>query len=341
MSKQYFISMGPLGHITEAKCHMTILRGHTQFSITVEFARIKGTSLGKTLLQNMEIWKTCPWTRANDMLLFSHIYQHCLPLIEKLAPQMTLEDLSLESFLHSPTYNLALIQDGVGDEIHIKGEDACLYTPAFAMTPMHTTDLPQLCDTIPFLHARDIQIAQMISDGQPLDTLQGKVVTIAGETFYFKPCIDMREQEFERELCILSRITQTGLATRLHVPALRGIVVSGEHQQIAMGILITYISGSHLRTPALQRRSDLHAKWEQQVSHIVKELHAKSIVWGDVHPMNIVIDEAMDAWAVDFGGRNNVAFVDNEKAETEDRDWQGVRRVFGVWLADPEMWETM
>ena len=45
-------------------------------------------------------------------------------------------------------------------------------------------------------------------------------------------------------------------------------------------------------------------------------LHDNDIVWGDVNPMNVVIDEAMDAWVIDFGGNNNVAFVDDEKRET-------------------------
>jgi RIO-like serine/threonine protein kinase len=114
-------------------------------------------------------------------------------------------------------------------------------------------------------------------------------------------------------------------------------VVAGED---TIGMLMTLITsskvGTHLRSPGLQRMSEMHGKWEEQLTAIIKELHAHGIVWGDVHPMNIVIDEAMDAWAVDFGGMNNVEFVDNENRETVEGDWQGIARIFREWLPDPQ-----
>lgn len=36
--------------------------------------------------------------------------------------------------------------------------------------------------------------------------------------------------------------------------------------------------------------------------------------------MNVVIDEAMNAWVIDFGGMNNVEFVDEDKRETIEGD---------------------
>lgn len=48
--------------------------------------------------------------------------------------------------------------------------------------------------------------------------------------------------------------------------------------------------------------------------------------------MNVAVDEAMDAWIIDFGGMNNVEFVDEEKRETFEGDWQGIRRLFQEWL---------
>lgn len=163
-------------------------------------------------------------------------------------------------------------------------------------------------------------------------------MTAEGVLLYFKPRVEMRELEFERELRILSRIDEAGLSARIRVPRLQGIVVSDE--KTAIGMLMTMITsseiGSHLRSPGLQSRHDLHKKWEEQLTTIVQELHAHGIVWGDVHPMNIVIDEAMNAWAIDFGGMNNVEFVDNEKRETIEGDWQGITRIFQEWLPNPQ-----
>jgi serine/threonine protein kinase len=338
MSQNYYISMGPMGFATHDTCHLTILRGHAQFRVKVEIAQMKSTSFGKEILQQMELRKGRPWGKARDQPLFDLIYLQCLPLLERLAPLTTLLDLSLESFLHSPTYNLELISGGIDEDIRIIGADECLYTPAFFTSPMRIADLPEPCKAVPHFQARDIWIAPTMDDGKTLDSIQGRVMTADGVPLYFKPRIEMREPEFERELRVLSRIDEAGLTARLRVPKLQGIVVSGE--KTAIGMLMTLITpsdiGAHLRSPGLQGRSELHRKWEDQITAIVQELHAHGIVWGDVHPMNILIDERMNAWAIDFGGMNNVEFVDDEKRETIEGDWQGITRLFQEWLPNPQ-----
>jgi hypothetical protein len=45
-----------------------------------------------------------------------------------------------------------------------------------------------------------------------------------------------------------------------------------------------------------------------------------------------MVDEAMDAWAIDFGGMNNVEFVDDELRETMEGHEQGLKRLFREWL---------
>jgi tRNA A-37 threonylcarbamoyl transferase component Bud32 len=338
MSQNYYISMKDMGYITEETCDMTVLRGHTIFVVKVEIARVKNTSFGKELLRQIEVWEGLPWCPAIDKPVFDLIYQHCRPLLERLAPQTSLQDdLSLDGFLHSPTYNLEIIDGGVDEDIRITGADECLYTPAFFTTPMRTADLPEPCKTLPLFQARDISIAPIMNEGKTIDAIQGRVVTAEGIPMYFKPRVDMREAEFERELRILLRIDEVGLTARLRVPKLQGIVVLGEK---TIGMLMTYITSSkigiHLRSPGLLGKHEFHKKWEEQLIVIVQELHAHGIVWGDVNPMNVLIDEAMDAWAIDFGGMNNAEFVDDEKRETIEGDWQGMTRLFQEWLPNPQ-----
>jgi hypothetical protein len=337
MNQTYHISKCATAYITDTTCQITVLRSYTRFRIKVELAQVKGTTFGTELLQQLEIWKGLPQGKARNEPISDLIYQHCLPLLERLAPQTFLQDLSLQSFLHSPTYNLELVRGGSTEDIRIQGADACLYTPAFFTSPMRTADLPSACTAVPRFQAHDIRIAPTLDEGTTIDAIQGRVVTAEGLPLYFKPRLELREPEFERELRILSQITDTGLAARLRVPQLHGIVVSGVD---TIGMLMTLITsskaGTHLRSPGLQGRSEMHGKWEEQLTEIVRELHAHGIVWGDVHPMNVVIDEAMDAWAVDFGGMNNVEFVDDEKRETVEGDWQGIARIFREWLPDPE-----
>lgn len=90
--------------------------------------------------------------------------------------------------------------------------------------------------------------------------------------------------------------------------------------------------GTDLLSPGCWTHGELHEKWEQQVTATLEVLHAHEIIWGDVNAGNVVIDEALDAWVIDFGGMNSPEFVNDDKAETMEGDWQGVRRLFQVWL---------
>jgi len=61
-------------------------------------------------------------------------------------------------------------------------------------------------------------------------------------------------------------------------------------------------------------------------------LHNHGIVWGDVNYCNVVIDSEQDAWVIDFGGLNNTEFVNDDKAESVEGDWQSVGRLIGEFL---------
>ncbi|KAI4668474.1 uncharacterized protein J4E78_002301 [Alternaria triticimaculans] len=335
MDQDYHINMGPLGFATEDTCQITVLRGHARFVIKVDVARVKDTTFGRKLLQEMELRKGRLRSKTRDKPLFDLMHQHCQSLLESLAPRTSLQDLSLEAFLHSPTYDLELIQGDSDEDVRIVGEDQCAYTPAFFTSPMRTADLLRPCKALRHFEARNVWIARTANEGKNLDAIQGRVVTAEGVPLYFKPRMELREAEFERELRVLRRIDEAGLAARLRVPRLQGVVVSGE---ATIGMLMTLITsssmGTHLRSAGLQDRQESHKQWEEQLTAIVRELHAHGLVWGDVHPMNILIDEEMNAWAIDFDGMNNAEFVDDERRETIEGDWQGLRRVFQEWLPD-------
>ena len=330
--------MGPMGHVTGESCHMTIYRSHIVVSIEVEFAKIEGTKLGKRLITQLETWKVLPRGKVRNKPILDLVYQTCLPVIQQLVPDTSLDDLSLEGFLHTPTYNLEVVGGNSDDDIHVVGAEKCLYLPGFNISPMPTTELPEIRSTIPQCKARDVYISPLLDERNSVEDIQGRVTTADGVAMYFKPRMDIREAGFARELLVLTRIHKIGLAARLRVPKLHGLVVSDEGTVI--GILITMITPSKLattlRSPGLREREDMHKKWEDQLTFIVKELHAHDIVWGDVHPMNVIIDEDMNAWAIDFNGSNNAMFIDDENRETEKGDWQGMNTIFKTWLPDPE-----
>lgn len=94
------------------------------------------------------------------------------------------------------------------------------------------------------------------------------------------------------------------------------------------------------RTSTKQRllgECEMHKKWYRQVTATVEKLHSHWIVRGDVNPMNITIDDALNAWVIDFGGLNNPEFVDDDKMETSEGDWQGVKGIFEEWLPNQQV----
>ncbi len=62
------------------------------------------------------------------------------------------------------------------------------------------------------------------------------------------------------------------------------------------------------------------------------------IVWGDVHPGNIVIDKNFDVWVVDFGGGCVESFVHPRMAGTKEGDRAGFQKIFQEWIKGAE-WE--
>ncbi len=153
--------MGPSGYVGEDMCSVIALRGPTRISVTAQFAEISGTRFGNELLQQVEIWRANGRGMIQNKPIVNLVWQHCLPLFAQLAPETLLQDLSLDNFLHSPTYEIEIVI-GENNNTRFHGETSCTYEPAFFTTPIHTTDLPHARQTIPHIPAKDITIAPLL-----------------------------------------------------------------------------------------------------------------------------------------------------------------------------------
>lgn len=330
------------------------MRGRTQFDITVRHEEIDATHFGDRYLSLVKAHRdrfdaflshsdsTKTWDQR-DVSSFIHssgearryICDYCLPLLEQLAPQMSFQGLTLEDLLRSPVYTLEIVKTGFPGDTQIIGGNKCSYTPALNLLPLEIVELPPECNAIPRFAGSEFSM----DDHDPSSgTLQGRRLVSEGRYMYFKPREAAREKQFDRELCTLNDIKRKRLAKgEIKLPDLHGIVVSGDAEGKCIGVLINMIPassfGTDLLSPGCWTHGELHEKWEQQVTATVEVLHAHGIVWGDVNPGNVVIDEALNAWVIDFGGMNNPEFVDDDKTETIEGDWQGVRRLFQEWLA--------
>lgn len=151
-----------------------------------------------------------------------------------------------------------------------------------------------------------------------------------GARFFFKPRLDLMGPELDREVAVLEVIRQQGLDKKLRISQFRRLVLLQDG--LVEGMLFDWLCGAPLaKTPRVDEPR-LQRRWREQVERIVAELHRRGVVWGDVNVHNIFVDEDDDAWVIDFGGSDDVQFINQELKETVEGDWQGVRRIFDEWL---------
>jgi serine/threonine protein kinase len=225
------------------------------------------------------------------------------------------KNLTFEAFYYPLTYHLKLVVSG--PSLYPKAiRDHHVIDPFVLMIP--SQDFPQY-PQVGRSKASDIQIVTVISDEYDyMSEIPRQAVASDGTVKFFKPALDKSQVIMEIEMH--SRIVNVGLKGKIRVAGLHSIVVSKD-ATMTIGLLFDLIPSveESLNSPICRMASEHHAKWKRQVTDIVNELHSHDIVWGDVHPGNIVIDESSDAWVVDFGGGWFEDFVDRKRAGTKRR----------------------
>ncbi|KAK3657790.1 hypothetical protein LTR56_002169 [Elasticomyces elasticus] len=354
------------GYTSEDSSQLTVAYGPTTFIISVCFKGIEETPWGRRYLQRVNKKPLDPSDGAvlddSDFLI-----DRCKTLLLELADVASIQGLAVEALCHSPTYRLRLLgstneaeaQDTPGtDGIRITGSDHVSYEPSHNLFPLLISELPASCAAIPRIPASDLILATAEGRADPREAanIQGKVILRAaaaaeeggsgvGRAMYFKPSFG-RGSQFEREAQILGRIAELDLHKEYRFSQLVGLVTTSpsrdedQNQEMAVvGMLLHLIptgpNGGNFLSATVQARKDTFPQWKAEVEEMVTVLHEHDLVWGDVNAGNVVIDEADTAWVIDFGGSNNAEFVDDELAETKEGDWQGVGRLFAVWLVEP------
>lgn len=299
MSSAYYIRDG---YLSQDLVRIKLIRGNTQFQISIKSADIQHTTLGKKFLVllneylRLEQHDMDAYMRPLDLIL-----GHFLEVLMELAPEVEVKGSSIESFVYAPTYKLESFGMASGDEVGIRGTEECFYEPGYDIAPLSVLEAPDSWTAILKTKARDLYLVREEQELNPLKSLQGKVQTTEGREKFFKPRERGREKEFSRGVEMLLRIKEKRLAGSVHrLPVLESLVVAGEYQdQVIVGFLVNFIVspslGSHLLSPGIKSQTTLHQKWENQVRETVKMLHEYDIVWGDVNPCNVVIDEKLDA----------------------------------------------
>ena len=126
-----------------------------------------------------------------------------------------------------------------------------------------------------------------------------------------------------REISILQQCHHPNIIT------LHGIVVN--EQKKIEGMMTELISDVVTLDSCLKNSRNLCEtqciQWISQIESALQYLHAKSLVWGDVKPANILVRPNYDLVLVDFAGGATDGWVDGKNMNSVDGDLQGFYRI--------------
>lgn len=161
----------------------------------------------------------------------------------------------------------------------------------------------------------------------------------------------LRNPRLEREIDCLQRVLvatsssadndTSSLACR--VPMLKGYVVHPANGAVlgflrewvpSKGILKDFVANSDKERHIMGASMQMRRKWAGQIEQTLRDLHGIGVVWGNVKPSNLVLDESGDVHLIDFGGSFTRGWVDEALKETVEGDKQGLQRILKFWDID-------
>jgi hypothetical protein len=181
--------------------------------------------------------------------------------------------------------------------------------------------------TIPVFRPNDIHV-RFNDNAVALEPNPRKVYIKGKDVCFFKQILAGDVGMTVTELATYTKISAANFGEDVRVSRLLG-VVEDEHTSRIVGLLLSYIDCGNTTLSCAARAGErtLHDKWLKQITHSLKELHARQIVWADAKPDNVLIDVHDDAYLVDFGGGYTNGWVDKELMETQEGDLQGLQRI--------------
>ncbi|KFY58043.1 hypothetical protein V497_05114 [Pseudogymnoascus sp. VKM F-4516 (FW-969)] len=225
--------------------------------------------------------------------LCSWIVERCFACFRNCTPHVQ-KDLTFQAFYYPPTYHLRLVVSG--PTLYPEVTQNChTINPFVLMTPSRL--LPQF-PHVSHLKGSEVQIVTHVGDEYDyMSEIPRKAIVSDVTVRFFKPSLD--ESQVIREIDVQSRILSAGLKGKIRVANVHSIVISDDAMK-TIGLLFDLEPSvvESLDSFQCKTATEHHAKWKQQVTDIITELHSHDLVWGDVHPGNIFIDKNFDAWPV-------------------------------------------
>ncbi|KAK3933808.1 hypothetical protein QBC46DRAFT_401172 [Diplogelasinospora grovesii] len=179
-------------------------------------------------------------------------------------------------------------------------------------------------------------------------------VLVDGTVYFFKPWVSGRvhgyyELQSYRKILAAAEASPP-LLTDARICRLHGLIIDEDDDVLQhyhldsdekdypgtrlVGLLLTYIENKGTLVdlaPWSDCKNEDRSRWSGQICESVKCLHAAGVAWGDAKPENVLVDKEGNAYLIDFGGSFTPGWVDEDKRETVEGDWQGVQRI-NDWL---------
>jgi hypothetical protein len=324
------------GDRDEPDSYMLVRRNRTHFHIFVspenliqpqapklEDAKMSFKEEYMQMLDRMKEYEDSPEFESEREEFMDWILLACISTFKKLTtttPHGTFQ--TLEDYYNLPNISLRLAVLDCQLQATQCSSDPSRIAEAILKIP----GSDPTCINVPRTSARLVEMVPRPKEQAHL--LSPNEIRVAGESrLFFKT--DTEKTSVLREIDTLHRIETAGLSEKLRVSRLHSLVTLGDGSIV--GMLLHYIESRHNLWEVTATNAafplSMRQKWMKQIKDIVGQLHDAGIIWGDVHPGNVLIDTKRDAWVVDFGGGCFDRWVDIEYYETIAGDFQGLMKL--------------
>ncbi|KAJ4317194.1 hypothetical protein N0V84_007498 [Fusarium piperis] len=199
--------------------------------------------------------------------------------------------------------------------------------------PIDEWNIRKIQSAFPVFDPREVEVPY--DEGHRIYDIIPQRVIVNGQQFFYKSSWSPSDPIDEIGKYVKIKASNPPLE-HLHMSRLFGIVAYPNGQ--TKGLLYEWIETGRHGTLWSVMKSDTplstRQKWAGQIRETVAALHELGVVWGDVKPDNVLIDNDNNAVVIDLEGGTTRGWVDHDVGGTLEGDMQGMERMMDFIFND-------